>query len=56
MTIATDWNFLLGKVGSGGRVDTLRHFGDLRGGVALQWLVISLPVDALPWLALGGLS
>jgi hypothetical protein len=58
MTIATDWNFLLGKVGSGGggRVDTLRCFGDLQSGVALQWLLIPLPIDALPGLVLGGLS
>ena len=56
MTIATDWNFLLGKVGFGGGVDTLRRFGDLRCGVALRWSLIPLPVDALPGLALGGLS
>jgi len=36
MTIVTDWNSLLGKVGSGGGVDTLRLFGELQGGVALQ--------------------
>ncbi len=29
MTITTDWNFLLGEVGPGGGVDTLRHFDDL---------------------------
>jgi hypothetical protein len=29
ITIATDWNFLLGEMGSGGGVDTLRRFGDL---------------------------
>jgi hypothetical protein len=60
MTIVTDWNFPLGKVGSGGGVNTLRHFGDPEGGVALRWslilLLIPLPVDTLPGLALSGLS
>jgi hypothetical protein len=36
MTIATDWNSLLGELSSGGRDDALGCFGVVRYGIALQ--------------------